>query len=87
VPRLTTSPAICTCSGNAAARDLDQDTLDRSRRLFGDDHSHTLALANNLAGDLHMLGQYAAARDMHLHQRGPIVGAPGRRTGQPSAVW
>jgi hypothetical protein len=31
-----------------AARDLDQDTLDRRRRVLGDDHPDTLSSANNL---------------------------------------
>jgi len=30
------------------APDLDQDTLDRSRRVLGDDHPNTLRFANNL---------------------------------------
>jgi hypothetical protein len=38
-----------------AARDLDQDTLDRRRRLLGDDHPDTLTSANNLAIDLRRL--------------------------------
>jgi hypothetical protein len=40
-----------------AARDLDQDTLDRRRRVLGDDHPDTLASASNLADDLRMLGE------------------------------
>jgi hypothetical protein len=39
-----------------AARDLDQDTLDRRRRVLGEDHPHTLSSANNLAADLRELG-------------------------------
>ena len=35
-----------------AARDLDQDTLDRKRRVLGEDHPDTLTSANNLAADL-----------------------------------
>jgi tetratricopeptide (TPR) repeat protein len=48
------------------ARELDQDTLTRSRRVLGEDHPYTLASANGLANDLHELGDYQAAR--HLHQ-------------------
>jgi len=38
------------------ARDLDQDTLDRRRRVLRDDHPDTLTSANNLAKDLRALG-------------------------------
>jgi tetratricopeptide repeat protein len=34
-----------------AARDLDQDTLERRRRVLGDEHPDTLASARNLAMD------------------------------------
>jgi hypothetical protein len=40
-----------------AARDLDQDTLDRRRRVLGQDHPDTLASASNLATDLRALGE------------------------------
>ena len=39
-----------------AARDLDQDTLDRCRRVLGPDHPDTLASATGLAADLRALG-------------------------------
>jgi Tetratricopeptide repeat len=35
-----------------AARDLDQDTLDRRRRVLGEDHPDTLLSADNLNADL-----------------------------------
>ena len=41
----------------AAARDLDQDTFDRRRRVLGSDHPDTLASASNLAADLRALGE------------------------------
>jgi len=47
-----------------AARDLDQDTLDRRRRVLGEDHPDTLASAINLALNLHRLGEVQAARDL-----------------------
>ena len=47
-----------------AARDLDQDTLDRRRRVLGEDHPATLATANNLADSLCDLGEVQAARDL-----------------------
>ncbi len=40
-----------------AARDLDQDILDRRRRVLGENHPDTLSSANNLAIDLHDLGE------------------------------
>jgi hypothetical protein len=40
-----------------AARDLDQDTLDRRRRVLGKDHPDTLRSASNLADDLSALGE------------------------------
>jgi Tetratricopeptide repeat len=40
-----------------AARDLDQDTLERRRRVLGEDHPDTLTSASNLADDLRLLGE------------------------------
>ena len=48
----------------AEARDLHRDTLDRQRRVLGEDHPETLFSANNLAADLHGLGEVRAARDL-----------------------
>jgi len=39
------------------ARDLDQDTLNRRRRVLGEDHPDTLTAAASLASDLRALGQ------------------------------
>jgi hypothetical protein len=39
------------------ARDLDQDTLDRRRRVLGEDHPETQRSARNLAEDLRLLGE------------------------------
>jgi hypothetical protein len=47
-----------------AARDLDHDTLERRRRVLGEDHPHTLNSAHNLATDLRALGDVQAARDL-----------------------
>ena len=41
----------------AEARELDEDTLARRRRVLGEDHPNTLASANNLAADLLALGE------------------------------
>jgi hypothetical protein len=48
----------------AGARELDEDTLARKRRVLGDDHSITLASATALAFDLRRLGEYQAAREL-----------------------
>ena len=40
-----------------AARELDEDTLARRRRVLGEDHPDTLSSANNLAVDLRALGE------------------------------
>ena len=48
----------------AEARDLDEDTLARRRRVLGEDHPDTLTSANNLAIDLRNLGEYQAAREL-----------------------
>ncbi|MFC9328288.1 FxSxx-COOH system tetratricopeptide repeat protein [Kitasatospora sp. NPDC057015] len=51
--------------GDAArARDLDQDTLDRRRRILGPDHPDTLSTANNLANRLTALGDTQGAHDL-----------------------
>jgi hypothetical protein len=47
---------------HARARDLDEDTLQRRRRLLGEDHPDTLSTANNLAIRLAALGQTEEAR-------------------------
>jgi hypothetical protein len=40
-----------------AARELDEDTLARRRRVLGEDHPNTLQSASNLASDLRALGK------------------------------
>jgi len=40
-----------------AARELDEDTLTRSRRVLGDDHPRTLSTASNLVEVLRDLDQ------------------------------
>ena len=47
-----------------AARELDEDTLARSRRVLGEDHRDTLASADNLAADLRALGDHQPAREL-----------------------
>ena len=46
------------------ARELDEDTLARGRRVLGEDHPDTLISANNLALDLRALGDHQAAREL-----------------------
>jgi hypothetical protein len=48
-----------------AARDLNEDTLARRRRVLGEDHPDTLTSAGNLTLDLHALGEHQAARDLY----------------------
>jgi len=43
-----------------AARELDEDTLDRRRQVLGDDHPETQRSASNLAADLTALGESPA---------------------------
>jgi hypothetical protein len=67
----------------AAARDLDQDTLDRYRGVLGDDHPDTLTSASNLAADLRGLGEVQAARDLSqdtLDRRRRVLGDDHRDT-------
>jgi hypothetical protein len=40
-----------------AARDLEQDALNRRRRVLGEDHPDTNRSASNLASDLRALGE------------------------------
>jgi tetratricopeptide (TPR) repeat protein len=47
------------------ACEVDQDTLQRRRRVLGDDHADTLAAAHNLAIDHHALGRFAQARRLN----------------------
>jgi tetratricopeptide (TPR) repeat protein len=46
----------------AEAREIDEDTLERSRRAFGEEHGHTLGSTHNLAADLRELGMAEQAR-------------------------
>ena len=49
---------------SAEARQLDEDTLNRRRKVLGRDHPDTLTSATNLAADLRALEQYQTARDL-----------------------
>jgi hypothetical protein len=60
-----------------AARDLDQDTLERRRHFLGHDHPDTLKSASNLAIDPRALGEARAARDLDqdtLERRRHVLG-------------
>ncbi|MGH3868867.1 MAG: tetratricopeptide repeat protein, partial [Pseudonocardiaceae bacterium] len=46
------------------ARQLQQDTLTRSRRVLGDDHPRTLVSASNLVADLRALGREDEANQL-----------------------
>jgi hypothetical protein len=47
-----------------AARYLDQDTLDRHRRILGQDNRATLRSATQLVADMRELGEVKAARGL-----------------------
>jgi hypothetical protein len=49
---------------HAAARQLNEDTLTRRRRVLGEDHPDTLTSASNLAADLRALGEHQRAHDL-----------------------
>jgi tetratricopeptide (TPR) repeat protein len=49
----------------AQACEVDEDTMERRRRVLGDDHADTLAAAHNLALDHHALGRFAQARRLN----------------------
>jgi hypothetical protein len=62
----------------AEARNLDEDSLARERRLRGADHPNTLTSANMLALDLRALGEVEAARELDedtLARRRRVLGA------------
>ena len=62
---------------DAQARQLDEDTLARRRRMLGEDHPDTLGSAGNLALDLHNLGEHQAARELNedtLARRRRVLG-------------
>ena len=70
--------ALRNISRYAEARDLDQDTLSRTRRVLGEDHRMTLTAACNLANDLYQLGELQAACDLNqvaLDGRRRVLGA------------
>ncbi len=59
------------------ARELDEDTLTRRKRLLGEDHPNTLVSANNLALDHSSLGEPQRARELNedtLAHRRRILG-------------
>ncbi|MFF3690895.1 FxSxx-COOH system tetratricopeptide repeat protein [Streptomyces sp. NPDC002187] len=65
------------------ARELDQDTLERRRRVLGEDHRDTLRTATALAGRLAALGEVEAARELGedtLERQRRILGEDNRHT-------
>ena len=60
-----------------AARELNEDTLDRRRRVLGEDHPDTLTSAFILAAELSELGEYQAAKELNedtLDRRRRVLG-------------
>ena len=73
-----------------AARDLDQDILDRRRRVLGQDHPDTLSSAHNLAIGLRELGELQAARDLDqdiLDRRRRVLGQDHPDTLSSATTW
>jgi Tetratricopeptide repeat len=64
-----------------AARDLDEDTLARRRRVLGDDHPDTLTSASNLAIDLRVLGRPMMACEVVVGCLGAVSSASVIRAG------
>jgi tetratricopeptide (TPR) repeat protein len=62
----------------AEACEVDEDTMERRRRVLGDHHADTLAAAHNLAIDHHALGRFGQARRLNeetYRARQRILGA------------
>jgi Tetratricopeptide repeat len=60
-----------------AARELNEDTLARRRRVLGEDHPDTLTSAFILVGELTQLGEYQAAKELNediLDRRRRVLG-------------
>ena len=67
----------------AEARDLDEDTLARRRRVLGEDHPGTLISASNLADDLRDLGEHQAARELDQDTLARPAGCSAKTTPTP----
>ena len=76
-PATTTWPTTSKAQGRyAQAQPLFEKALEINRRLLTDDHPYTVTCYNNLAGNLHAQGKYAA---------GPAAGGEGAGCRPPSA--
>jgi hypothetical protein len=53
---------LCSLGEHQQARQLQNDTLTRLRRILGDNHPDTLTSASRLAAELRELGEYQQAR-------------------------
>ena len=86
-----TWPAACVQLGELqAARDLAADTLDRCRRVLGEDHPTTLVSANNLVAVLRDLGELQAARDLaedNLDRGRRVLGEDHPEVFTPRLTW
>ncbi|MFD6726017.1 tetratricopeptide repeat protein, partial [Streptomyces sp. NPDC060131] len=58
-------PGITPDQAGGEARRMDEDTLERRRRILGEEHPDTLDSAHSLAVTLHALGQPTDAHRMH----------------------
>jgi hypothetical protein len=57
--------ALCGVGEQERARQLNEDTFARFRRVLGEHHPWTLASAGSLAVDLRALGEYEQARQLN----------------------
>ncbi len=57
-----------------AARDLDQDTLDRARRVLGADHPNTLKSANEPPAQVASMGRKATFKKERFVMTFPLSG-------------
>jgi hypothetical protein len=70
-------PTAANLGEHQAARELEEDTLARRRRVLGQDHPSTLRSAGQLADDLRNLGEHQAARELEedtLARRRRVLG-------------
>ena len=61
-PVLVDTASVGSLGEHQQARQLQNDTLTRLRRVLGDDHPDTLTSASRLADNLRALGEYQQAR-------------------------
>lgn len=58
--------ALRATGANSEAHTRNEDTLERMRRVLGENHEHTLATANSFAADLRLQGRLQEAHDLDI---------------------